>query len=78
MNFDGAAEPGLYQVTIETAGWVDVVQNGKALRSSAHTGKVDCDDVRKSVRFDTGSGPFSIELSGFAKDALKFAIRRAE
>lgn len=78
VNFDGAAEPGVYQVTIDTAGWVDVVQNGKALRSSAHTGKVDCDGVRKSVRFDIGSGPFSIELSGFAKDAIKFAIRRAE
>jgi hypothetical protein len=78
VTFDGPAEPGLYQVTTETAGWVDVVQDGKALRSSAHTGKMDCDGVRKSVRFEIGPGPFSIELSGFAKNTAKFAIRRAE
>ena len=78
VNFDGVAEPGLYQVTTETAGWVDVVQDGKALKPSAHTGKMDCDGVRKSVRFEIGPGPFSVELSGFAKDAAKFSIRRAE
>jgi hypothetical protein len=78
VTFDGAAEPGLYQVTTETAGWVDVAQDGKALKSSAHTGKTDCDGVRKSVRFEISPGPFSIELSGFAKDTAKFSIRRAE
>jgi hypothetical protein len=78
VNFDAAASPGLYQVTLASNGWVDVVQNVKALHSSAHTGKSDCDGVRKSVRFDIQQGPFSIELSGIAKDAIKFAIRRAE
>jgi len=78
LNFDGAAQPGLYQVTIASGGWVDVVQNGKALHPSAHTGKSDCDGARKSVRFEIEPGPFSIELSGIAKDTIKFAIRRAE
>lgn len=78
VAFDGTTEPGVYQLSLATAGWVDVVQDGKALRSSAHSGKMDCDGVRKSVRFDIGAGPFSIELSGFAKDTAKFVVRRAE
>ena len=78
VDFDGSAAPGLYQVTLATIGWVDVVQNGKALHPSAHTGKSDCDGARKSVRFEIEPGPFSIELSGVTKDAIKFAIRRAE
>jgi hypothetical protein len=77
VNFDGV-EAGIYQVTLAKKGWVDVVQNGKAIRSAAHTGKKDCDGVRKSVRFEIGPGPFSIELSNFADDVAKFAIRRAE
>jgi hypothetical protein len=78
VDFDGVPEAGIYQVTLAKKGWVDVVQNGKAIRSAAHTGKKDCDGVRKSVRFEIGPGPFSIELSNFADPSAKFAIRRAE
>ena len=69
VNFDRAAAPGSYQVTIQTGGWVDVIQDGKALRPTAHSGKADCDDVRKSVRFNIDSGPFTIELSRFKHEA---------
>jgi hypothetical protein len=78
VNFDGVPEAGIYQVTLAKKGWVDVVQNGKAIHSAAHTGKKDCDGLRKSVRFEIGPGPFSVELSNFADDSAKFAIRRAE
>jgi hypothetical protein len=78
VNFDGAPAPGLYQITLPVAGWIDVLQNGTALRSSAHTGKTDCDGARKSVRFEIGPGPFSLALSGFSEDTVKFVIRRAE
>jgi hypothetical protein len=78
VNFDGVAEAGIYQVTLAKKGWVDVIQNGKAIHSAAHTGTKDCDGARKSVRFEIGPGPFSIELSNFADDSAKFAIRRAE
>ena len=78
VNFDGVPEAGIYQVTLAKKGWVDVVQNGKAIRSAAHTGEKDCNGVRKSVRFEIGPGPFSIALSNFADDSAKFAIRRSE
>jgi hypothetical protein len=78
IDSSDGAEPGLYQVTLATGGWIDVVQDGKALKSAAHTGKTDCDGARKSVRFGIGPGPFSVELSGFTADTAKFTIRRAE
>ena len=40
VTFDGGAEAGLYQVTLASAGWIDVMQNGKTLKPSAHTGKL--------------------------------------
>ena len=49
VSFDGGAEAGLYQVTLASAGWIDVVQDGKTLKPSAHSGKSDCDGIR-SVR----------------------------
>lgn len=77
VNFS-AVPAGLYQVTLASAGWIDVVQDSKTLKPTAHTGKSDCDVVRKSVRFDLAAGPFSIELSGISKDSVKFSVRRAE
>ena len=78
IEFEGVPEPGIYQVTLAKRGWVDIVQNGKAIHSAAHTGKKDCDGVRKSVRFGIGPGPFSVEVSNFADESAKFVIRRGE
>jgi hypothetical protein len=78
VTFDTIGEPGIYQVSLPMAGWVDVIQDGKAIKSAAHTGKMDCDGVRKSVRFNIGPGPVTIEISGIPKDTVKFAIRRGE
>lgn len=78
VAFASVGDPGVYQVSLPVAGWVDAIQGGKALRSTAHSGKKDCDGIRKSVRFDLGPGPVTIEISGIPKETLKFAIRRGE
>lgn len=77
LTFDGAAEPGLYQVTLSDKGWIDVIQNGAVLDAVAHTGKSDCDGVRKSVRFKIGQGPFVIQISGAPSASIRMTIRRA-
>jgi hypothetical protein len=79
VNFDSpSSAPGSYQVSMDVAGWVDVVQEGKALKPTAHSGKTDCDGVRKSVRFSLDPGPFTLEFSNIKKDAIKFTVRQAD
>lgn len=70
-------EPGHYQVAISASGWLDVVQNGTALEATAHTGSPHCDVLRKSVRFEIGAGPVSIQVSGVPKDSIRIAVRPA-
>lgn len=78
VKFEGVAEPGLYQVSLSGPGWIDVVQSGKALATEAHTGKSDCEGLRKSVRFNIGAGPFAVQLNGVPNDAIKISVRRAD
>ncbi len=57
------AAKGVYQITVSEPVWIDVVQNGKALKSDSFTGQENCPGVRKSVRFNLEAGPMLIELS---------------
>ena len=76
VHFDGIPE-GHYQVAISKSGWVDVVQGGKALEATAHTGSPHCDELRKSVRFEIAPGPFSVQVYGVPSDTIRFAVRPA-
>ncbi|MBY0560725.1 hypothetical protein [Hyphomicrobium sp.] len=79
VDFDSpGSAPGSYQITLQSPGWIDIVQNGKPLKPTAHSGKSDCDGVRKTLRFNLDAGPFTVEFSNIKKDSIKFAIRQAE
>ncbi len=78
INFAGVPEPGPYHGTLSGPGWIDVVQNGVNLGAIAHTGKADCDGIRKSVRFNIGAGPFAIHLSGIPSETIKVMIRKSD
>ena len=69
---------GQYQITASAEGWIDVIQDGKPLASMAHSGRRDCPDVRKSVRFDLQSGAVTIRVSGVDLKLVKLAILPAE
>jgi hypothetical protein len=73
-----AIAAGLYQITLSEEGWIDVIQDGRALPSQAHTGKRDCPGVRKSVRFQINAAPTTIQLSRVASSTMKVVIRRAD
>lgn len=77
VKFDGVAAPGLYQVSLSSPGWIDVVQDGKTLETQAHTGKSDCEGLRKSVRFNIGAGPFAVQINGAPNAEIKIAVRNA-
>ncbi len=76
-GFVQAAAPshaGTYKVTLSSEGWIDVVQNGQFVKSSAFSGATGCEGVRKSVKFDLTAAPFTVELSGVAADTIRMAI----
>jgi hypothetical protein len=78
VTFAAPEEPGLYQVTLSAEGWIDLVQDGKALGSADHSGVKNCPGLRKSVRFDVGGAPLALQISGAPGDSIKVAIRPVE
>ncbi len=68
------ARAGTYKITLSSEGWIDVVQDGHALKSVAFSGATGCDGVRKSVKFDLGARPLTLELSGVPADTIGIAV----
>jgi hypothetical protein len=71
------SEPGLYQVSISAAGWIDVVQSGAIVATQAHTSMHGCPTLAKSLRFQLAKGPASVQFSSVPTTSLQFTIRRA-
>ena len=68
------AQPGSYKITLSAEGWIDIEQAGQAVKSTAFSGALGCDGIRKSVKFDLAAAPFTVELSGIKADSIKLAI----
>ncbi|MGI3900251.1 MAG: hypothetical protein ACRYGP_21215 [Janthinobacterium lividum] len=65
------AVAGTYQVTLSDDAWIDVIQGGREVRSSAFSGVQGCPNVRKSVRFPIAAGDATLQISGAAADSIK-------
>jgi hypothetical protein len=59
-------EAGLYRVTLDAEGWLDVVQNGAHRGADAFTGVRECPGLRKSVKFRLEAGEAAIQVTGTA------------
>lgn len=68
------AKAGTYRVTLSAPSWIDVIQGGKVLQSTAFSGATGCAGVRKSVKFDLLAAPFTVELSGTLAHAIGFVV----
>ena len=73
----GVEKPGLYQISLSDGAWVDVAQNGALMRSNAFTGRKECTAIHKSVRFEIGSGPVTVQISAAPGQKVRLAIRAA-
>jgi hypothetical protein len=78
VAFDAPEKPGVYQVTLSGESWIDLVQEGKALNSSDHSGAKNCPGLRKSVRFMIGAAPVVLQISNAVADTIKVGIRPVE
>jgi len=65
---------GTYRITLSEGAWIDVIQDGAALKATAHSGATGCDGVRKSVKFELAPGPMIIELSGTTAHAVALVV----
>ena len=69
-------QPGGYKITLSAEGWIDVAQAGNTVKSTAFSGALGCEGIRKSVKFDLAAAPFTVELSGIKADSIKIVISK--
>src|ERR1700724_3155312 len=67
-------QPGSYKITLSAEGWIDVTQSGNPVKSTAFSGALGCEGIRKSVKLDLAAAPFTVELSGIKADSIKLVI----
>jgi hypothetical protein len=76
-GFVGAPAPaqaGTYKITLSSEGWIDVIQSGQFVKSSAFSGATGCEGIRKSVKFPLAAQPFTVELSDVPANSIRIAI----
>ena len=74
LQVSAPAHAGTYRFTLSAEAWIDIVQAGHTLKSSAFSGATGCDGVRKSVKFPLAKDAFTVQLSGIAAPSIKMAI----
>jgi hypothetical protein len=77
-SFKSAPKAGIYTVSLSAGGWVDVVQDGHALKPKAFSGATDCDGIRKTMKYEIGVSPFVLQISGTREDSVSVAILPSE
>ena len=78
LQLDPAPAAGLYQVTLSAEAWIDVVQDGKPVKSGAFSGKEGCPSLRKSVRFALEAKPTLLQISNAKASTIDIAILQAQ
>ena len=68
---------GDYVVSLSAEGWIDVVQDGQMVNSTAHTGDSNCPGLRKSVRFTLAAKPVTLQISNAPADHIEIAVTPA-
>ena len=74
LSVPAPRQGGSYKVTLSSEAWIDIVQDGHFLKSSAHTGASGCAGIRKSVKFNIDAAPFIVQLSNVAADKIGVVI----
>jgi hypothetical protein len=77
-QFGATSTGGSYKVSLSEGAWIDVVQEGRYLKPTAFTGATDCPNVRKSVKFDIGPAPFTLQISDAPSDKIAIVVTRAD
>src|ERR1700761_8111741 len=77
-NFKNAPKPGVYTISLSAGAWIDVVQDGHALKPKGFSGATDCDGIRKTMKYELSASPFVLQISGAKENSISVAILPAE
>ncbi|WP_315775629.1 MULTISPECIES: hypothetical protein [unclassified Bradyrhizobium] len=69
-----APKAGVYTISLSAAAWIDVVQDGKILKPAGFSGATDCDGIRKTMKYELGSQPFVLQVSGAPENTISIAV----
>lgn len=67
---------GRYRIALGAGAWIDVVKDGKALPSAAHSHGPACSGIRKMVDFDLTPGRYLIQLAASPAADLPIMVAR--
>ena len=70
----GAPTAGTYRISLSAEAWIDVIQGGHYVKSSAFSGATGCPGLRKSVKFGLTAEPFVVQLSGVPAETIAIVV----
>jgi hypothetical protein len=70
------ATAGTYQVNLSSGAWIDLLQDGKPVLSTAHAPGPACTGIRKTVQFPLQPGSYVLQLSANADPAIQVMVSR--
>ena len=73
-SFKAPSRAGIYTVSLSAGGWVDVIQDGHALKPKAFSGATDCEGIRKTMKYEISASPFVLQVSGIKENSVSIAI----
>ena len=77
-KFPSVPKAGSYTVSLSTGAWIDLVQDGHFLKPAAFSGAMDCEGIRKTVKFDLAASPFVIQISGARENSISVVVQPTE
>jgi hypothetical protein len=57
-SFKNAPRAGIYTISLSAGAWVDVIQDGHFLKPKTFSGAIDCDGIRKTMKYALAASPF--------------------
>jgi hypothetical protein len=73
-SFQKAPKAGTYTISLSTAAWIDVVQDGEVLKPMEFSDATDCAGIRKTIKYDLAAGPFVVQVTGVTENAINLAV----
>ena len=77
-TFKTPPKAGIYTVSLSAGGWVDLVQDGHALKPKGFSAATDCDGIRKTMKYELSASPLVLQVSGTRDNSISIAVLPTE